>query len=77
MKRVKKEKFQQDSSASLDGFKWLNYNIDTNYIVEIDSDLAHHPKDIENGIELLKSSNCDLVIGSKYHKDHRKEQKSI
>ena len=69
MKRVKKEKFSTRFSASLDGFKWMNYNIDTNYIVEIDSDLAHHPKDIENGIELLKSSNCDLVIGSKYHKE--------
>ena len=50
-------------------FKWINNNVDTNYVVEIDSDLAHHPKDIENGIELLKSSNCDLVIGSKYHKE--------
>ena len=69
LKRVKKEKFSTRFSASLDGFKWLNYNIDTNYIVEIDSDLAHHPKDIENGIRLLKNSNCDLVIGSKYHKE--------
>ena len=54
LKRVKKEKFSTRFSASLDGFKWLNYNIDTNFIVEIDSDLAHHPKDIENGIELFK-----------------------
>ena len=69
LKRVKKEKFSTRFSASLDGFKWLDNNVDTNYIVEIDSDLAHHPKDIGNGIELLKSSNCDLVIGSKYHKE--------
>ena len=67
LKRVKKENFSTRFSASLDGFKWLNNNVETNYIVEIDSDLAHHPKDIENGIKLLKSSNCDLVIGSKYH----------
>ena len=69
LKRVKKEKFSTRFSASLEGFKWLRNNVDTNYIVEIDSDLAHHPKDIENGIELLKSTNCDLVIGSKYHKE--------
>lgn len=69
LKRVKKEKFSTRFSASLDGFKWLNNNVDTNYIVEIDSDLAHHPKDIKNGIELLKNGNCDLVIGSKYNKD--------
>ena len=69
LRRVKKENFSTRFSASLDGFKWLSNNIDTNYIVEIDSDLAHHPKDIENGIRLLKNSNCDLVIGSKYHKE--------
>ena len=69
LKRVKKENFSTRFSASLDGFKWLNNNVETNYIVEIDSDLAHHPKDIENGIKLLKSSNCDLVIGSKYHRE--------
>lgn len=69
LKRIKKEKFSTRFSASLEGFKWLSNNVDTNYIVEIDSDLAHHPKDIGNGIELLKSTNCDLVIGSKYHKE--------
>ncbi len=69
LKRVKQENFSTRFSASLDGFKWLNNNVETNYIVEIDSDLAHHPKDIEKGITLLKSSNCDLVIGSKYHRE--------
>ena len=69
LKRVKQENFSTRFSASLDGFKWLNNNVETNYIVEIDSDLAHHPKDIENGITLLKSSDCDLVIGSKYHRE--------
>lgn len=66
LKRNKIENFSTRFSASLDGFKWINENIETKYIVEIDSDLAHHPKDINKGLNLLKESDCDLVIGSKY-----------
>ena len=50
-------------------FKWIIKNIKSKYVVEIDSDLSHHPKDISKGIDVLKNTNCDLVIGSKYIKN--------
>lgn len=66
LKRKKKEKFSVRYSASLAGFKWIVNNIKTNHIVEIDSDLSHHPKDIIRGINKLKKGNYNLIIGSKY-----------
>ncbi len=68
LKRNKEETYSTRFSASIFGFKWIVKNINSEYIVEIDSDLAHHPKDIFKGIELLRSGDCDLVIGSKYLK---------
>ncbi len=69
LKRNKKEKYSTRFSASIDGFRWIEKNVNCEYIVEIDSDLAHHPKDFKKGLNLLKIGNCDLVIGSKYHKN--------
>ncbi len=69
LKRKKEEKYSTRYSASLDGFKWIIDNIDTNFIVEIDSDLSHHPKDILKGINLLKTGEYDLVVASKYNKN--------
>ncbi len=69
LRRKKLEKYSTRFSASLDGFKWISKNIETNYIVEIDSDLAHHPKDIKKGINILNKEDCSLVIGSKYLQD--------
>ena len=69
LRRIKKEKYSTRFSASIFGFEWIVNNVKSKYIVEIDSDLAHHPKDIAKGIELLKRGDCDMVIGSKYHKN--------
>jgi len=69
LKRKKIEKYSTRFSASLDGFKWIINNLKTDFVVEIDADLSHHPKDILRGIQILKEDNCDLVIASKYKKD--------
>ena len=69
LKREKIEKYSTRYSASLDGFKWVVENLDIEFVVEIDSDLSHHPKDIIKGIDLLRKAECDLVIASKYNKD--------
>ena len=69
LRRKKIESYSTRYSASLDGFKWIVDNVDTNFIVEIDSDLSHHPKDILKGINLLNTRNYDLVIASKYNKN--------
>ena len=69
IKREKNEKYSTRYSASLDGFKWIVSYLDADYIIEIDSDLSHHPKDIIKGLKKLKEYNCDLVIASKYKND--------
>lgn len=69
LRRKKLDSFSVRFSASLEGFKWVIKNIKSKYVVEIDSDLSHHPKDIIKGIDVLKNTNCDLVIGSKYIKN--------
>ena len=69
LRRKKIETYSTRYSASLDGFRWIVDNMDTNFIVEIDSDLSHHPKDILKGINLLNTRNYDLVIASKYNKN--------
>ena len=77
IKRKKSEKYSTRFSASYDGFKWISKNIKTKYVVEIDSDLSHHPKDIMRGINLLKEKKCDLVIGSKYFKGSKVENRKL
>ena len=77
LKRNKKEKYSTRFSASFDGFKWIVNNLKTRFIVEIDSDLSHHPKDILKGINLLNEESCDLVIGSKYLKDSMVKNRKI
>ncbi len=68
LRRNKIEKFSTRFLASFEGFKWIIKNIASKYVVEIDSDLSHHPKDIMKGLNLLENTQCDLVIGSKYLK---------
>lgn len=69
LKREKKETFSTRYLASLDGFNWIKDNLNTKVIVEIDADLAHHPKDILKGVKVIKDTHSDLVIGSKYQKN--------
>ena len=51
------------SSAYCTGFKWaLNEKFD--YVVQMDADLSHNPKDISEFIS--NAHNFELVIGSRY-----------
>ena len=50
-------------SAYVAGFKWA-IERDYNFIMEMDGDLSHDPKDIPKFIEAAKGS--DLVLGSRY-----------
>lgn len=68
LRRKKIENFSTRFYASFEGFKWIIKNVTSKYVVEIDSDLSHHPKDIMKGVSLLENTKCDLVIGSKYLK---------
>ena len=52
-------------SAYIKGFKWAISN-NYKYVIQIDADLSHNPKDI---IRLINETNSnDLIIGSRYIK---------
>ena len=53
--------------ASKTGFIWLLENKNCSVVVDLDSDLAHDPKDILKGSSKIINSNYDLVIASKYN----------
>ncbi len=53
-------------SAVLDGFKKALENKDTQYIFEMDSDLAHDPKEFSRFLNEVSVYPYDLVIGSRY-----------
>ena len=52
-------------SAYIDGFKWA-INKQYKFVIQIDADMSHNPKDIKRLIKYSK--NNDLVIGSRYVK---------
>ena len=50
-------------SAYILGFKWA-LKMKYDFVIQIDADLSHNPKDI---IKFIEESNvCDLIIGSRY-----------
>ena len=50
-------------SAYIEGFNWaINNNFD--YVVQMDADLSHNPKDISKLTQ--KAGQFDLIIGSRY-----------
>ena len=47
------------------GFNWaLSKNYE--YIFEMDADLSHDPQDLVKMFKEIDSSNCDVVVGSRY-----------
>jgi dolichol-phosphate mannosyltransferase len=54
-------------AAYLDGFKWaIERNYD--YIIEMDADFSHDPKDLIRLYEACAKEGADLSIGSRYSK---------
>ncbi len=53
-------------SAVLAGFKEAFKNKTIEHFFEMDSDLAHDPKQLLRFIEKIENSNLDLVVGSRY-----------
>ena len=62
----KKSKISTRCKSSWDGFVWITNNINCKYIVEMDADLAQHPKDLNRGYEKIKKTDSDVLIFSKY-----------
>jgi dolichol-phosphate mannosyltransferase len=53
-------------SAVLDGFKEALKDIKSKYFFEMDSDLAHDPKEMNRFVNKAKKKQYDLIIGSRY-----------
>ncbi|HSA84256.1 MAG TPA: glycosyltransferase [Patescibacteria group bacterium] len=53
-------------SAVLDGFRHALQNKQFRYFVEMDTDLAHDPKELIQFYERIRKGGMDLVIGSRY-----------
>ncbi len=53
-------------SAVLEGFREVLKDKTTEYVFEMDSDLAHDPKEMERFIKKNENGEYDLVIGSRY-----------
>jgi dolichol-phosphate mannosyltransferase len=65
-----REKKEGLGRAYIAGFAWAlawqEHRYD--YIIQMDADLSHDPKDIPRLIATLESQNADLIIGSRYVK---------
>ena len=53
-------------SAVLDGFRKALKDKNIEYVFEMDSDLAHDPKEMTRFIEKKNNGKYDLIIGSRY-----------
>lgn len=53
-------------SAVLDGFKEALKDKKVEYVFEMDSDLAHDPKEMKRFTEKKENGKYDLIIGSRY-----------
>jgi dolichol-phosphate mannosyltransferase len=54
-------------TAYIHGFKWAIRN-DYDYIIEMDADFSHDPKDLVRLYEACANDGADLSIGSRYSK---------
>lgn len=63
---ISKLKKSGRGSAVLDGFKEALKDKKLKYFFEMDSDLAHDPKEMPRFINKIKEKPYDLVIGSRY-----------
>ncbi|WP_299058942.1 polyprenol monophosphomannose synthase [uncultured Polaribacter sp.] len=52
-------------TAYIDGFKWAIAN-KYDYIIEMDADFSHNPKDLIQLYNTCKKNNNDVAVGSRY-----------
>jgi glycosyltransferase involved in cell wall biosynthesis len=59
------------------GFTYFIEDMKSDFLVTLDADLQHDPKEIKNITSLLKNKVADVVIGSRYMKTKDKPQLKI
>jgi len=77
LKFKKDKKISTRCKSSWKGFIWLTKNINCDYVVEMDIDLAQHPKDLNRGLNYLSKKKGDVLIFSKYLKNSKNEGRTI
>lgn len=77
LKFKKNKQISTRCKSSWKGFIWLTKNINCNYVVEMDIDLAQHPKDLNRGLNYLTKKKGDVLIFSKYLKNSKNEGRTI
>ena len=55
-------------SAVIEGLNFLQKNFNSEIFIEMDADLSHDPKELNENLKLFKENNCDLLISSRYLK---------
>lgn len=63
---ISRQKKLGRGSAVLEGFAYAIKNKSIKYVFEMDSDLAHDPKEIIRFIKKEQKTKADLIIGSRY-----------
>jgi len=66
IKLISRLKKEGRGSAVLDGFKEVLKAKNKKYVFEMDSDLAHDPKEMKRFIKKKNNGEYDLIIGSRY-----------
>ncbi len=53
-------------SAYKDAFEWINNNLNSEIVIQMDADLSHPPGLLTKMIELLAAGSADVIIASRY-----------
>lgn len=64
--RVKKQRGSQRGSALHTAMLWGLRDPNFRVFIEMDGDLSHRPEELQRGIALIDSGECDVAIASKY-----------
>lgn len=71
IKYFKRKKKSGRGSAVLFGMKQILKEKTVNLIVEMDTDLSSHPKELPNNIKLFLKRNLDLLVMSRYKQNSK------
>lgn len=58
-------------SAVLEGFREALTDPAVKFLVEMDADFSHEPKELPALVDAVASGRADMVVGSRYHPDSR------
>ena len=72
IKYYKRKKKSGRGSAVLFGMKKILQTKDIDLIIEMDTDLSSHPKELPNNLKIFKKKKLDLLVMSRYLKKSKR-----